>query len=84
MTDTAQVIFDGDSLRLQQLAMGQQHAQFQQINKDRAVAHHDALEFPDGQIVLLTCLSEGQQATVLQLPAEPKTVVESEAQRRAA
>ena len=57
---------------------------FRQINKDRVVAHHDALEFPDGQIVLLTCLSEGQQATVLQLPAEPKTVVESEAQRRAA
>jgi len=55
---------------------------FRQINKDRVVAHHDALEFPDGQIVLLTCLSEGQQATVLQLPAEPKTVVESEAQRR--
>jgi hypothetical protein len=57
---------------------------FRQINKDRVVAHHDALEFPDGQILLLTCLSEGQQATVLQLPAEPKTVVESEAQRRAA
>jgi hypothetical protein len=55
---------------------------FRQINKDRVVAHHDALEFPDGQIVLLTCLSESQQATVLQLPAEPKTVVESEAQRR--
>ena len=48
------------------------------------VAHHDALEFPDGQIVLLTSLSEDQQATVLQLPAEPKTVVEFEAQRRAA
>ena len=57
---------------------------FRQINKDRVVAHHDALEFPDGQLVLLTCLSEGQQATVLQLPAAPKTVVESEAQRRAA
>jgi hypothetical protein len=42
------------------------------------------LEFPDGQLVLLTSLSEGQQATVLQLPAEPKTVVESEAQRRVA
>jgi hypothetical protein len=57
---------------------------FRQINKDRVVAHHDALEFPDGQIVLLTFLHEGQQATVLQLPAEPKTIVESEAQRRAA
>ena len=55
---------------------------FRQINKNKLVAHHDALEFPDGQIVLLTSLSEGQQATVLQLPAEPKTVVESEAQRR--
>jgi hypothetical protein len=57
---------------------------FRQINKDKVAAHHDALEFPDGQIVLLTWLSEGQQATVLQLPAEPKTAVESEAQRRAA
>jgi hypothetical protein len=57
---------------------------FRQINKDRVVAHHDALEFPYGQLVLLTCLSDGQQATVLQLPAAPKTVVESEAQRRAA
>jgi hypothetical protein len=57
---------------------------FRQINKDKAAAHHDALEFPDGQIVLLTSLSEGQQATVLQLPAEPKTAVEFEVQRRAA
>jgi hypothetical protein len=57
---------------------------FRQVNKDRVATHHDALEYPDGQIVLLTCLCEGQQATVLQLPAEPKTAAESEAQRRAA
>ena len=57
---------------------------FRQINKDKIAAHHDALEFPNGQIVLLTFLCEGQQATVLQLPAEPGTVVEVEAQRRAA
>ena len=57
---------------------------FRQVNKDKVAAHHDALEFPDGQIVLLTSLSEGQEATVLQLPAEPKTAVESEVQRRAA
>jgi len=57
---------------------------FRQINKGTAAAHHDALEFPDGEIVLLTLLCEGQQATVLQLPAEPKTAVESEAERRAA
>jgi hypothetical protein len=57
---------------------------FRQINKDKVAAHHDALEFPDGQIELLTSLSEGQQATVLQLPATPRNAVESEAQRRAA
>ena len=45
---------------------------FRQINKDRVAAHHDALEFPDGQIVLLTFLQEGQEATVLQLPAAEK------------
>ena len=56
---------------------------FRQINKDKVATHHDALEFPDGQIVLLTSLNEGQQAAVLQLPAEPKTAVEVEAQRRA-
>ena len=32
---------------------------FRQINKDRVAAHHDALEFPDGQIVPLTDLVEG-------------------------
>jgi hypothetical protein len=57
---------------------------FRQINKEKVATHHDALEFPDGQVVLLTSLCEGQQATVLQLPAEPKTGVEFEAQRRAA
>jgi hypothetical protein len=57
---------------------------FRQVNKEKVATHHDALEFPDGQIVLLTSLSEGQHATVLQLPAEPRTAVESEAQRRAA
>jgi hypothetical protein len=57
---------------------------FRQINKDKVAAHHDALEFPDGQIMLLTCLSEGQQATVLQLPVEPQTAVETQSQRRVA
>jgi len=57
---------------------------FRQVNKDEMAAHHDALEFPDGQIVPLTRLNEGQQATVLQLPAEPKSAVEAGAQRRAA
>jgi hypothetical protein len=61
-----------------------QTAIFRQVNKEKVTAHHDALEFPDGQIVLLTCLREGQEATVLQLPAQPRTAAESEVQQRAA
>jgi hypothetical protein len=57
---------------------------FRQVNKARLTAHHDALEFPDGQIMFLTALVEGQRATVLQLPAEPKTESEAEAQGRVA
>ena len=65
-------------------AISHKTAIFRQINKERVAAHHDALEFPDGRIVLLTFLHEGQQATVLQLPAEPVTAVEVEAQHRGA
>ena len=55
---------------------------FRQVNKERAVAHHDALEFPDGTVILLTRLLEGQEALVLQLPAQPATASEAEAQKR--
>jgi hypothetical protein len=44
-------------------------AQFRQINVGKPRVHHDALEFPNGETVLLTRLCEGQHATVLQLPA---------------
>ena len=44
-------------------------ARFRQVNLNRPAAHHDALEFPDGKIVLVTDLCEGQAATVLQLPS---------------
>jgi hypothetical protein len=57
---------------------------FRQINKDKMVAHRDALEFPDGRTVLLTLLCEGQSATVLQLPAQPATAAEADAQKRVA
>ena len=57
---------------------------FRQVNKDQPRVHHDALEFPDGQMVLLTELIEGQEATVLQLPAQPATAAEAEAQERVA
>ena len=51
-------------------------AKFREINQGRSNVHHDALEFPDGKIVLLTHLCEGQHATVLQLPARPRVTVE--------
>lgn len=57
-------------------------AVFRQINKTDCCRHHDALEFPDGKIVLLTRLGKGQVATVLQLPAQPKTAAQVEAQKR--
>jgi hypothetical protein len=59
-----------------------QTAIFRQVNKEKLAAHHDALEFPDGHTVLLTLLCEGQAATVLQLPAQPKTEVEVREQER--
>jgi len=59
-----------------------QTAIFRQVNKEKMAAHHDALEFPDGRTVLLTFLCEGQAATVLQLPAQPATAAEAQAQKR--
>ena len=55
---------------------------FRQVNKDKPLTHHDALEFPDGQMVLLNDLWEGQEATVLQLPAQPVTAGEIKDQER--
>ena len=47
-------------------------ARFRQINLQSPYEHHDALEFPSGRVVLLTRLSVGQCATVLQLPTAPR------------
>lgn len=46
-------------------------ARFRQVDLDKPYVHHDALELPGGQLVMVTSLVEGQRATVLQLPAEP-------------
>jgi hypothetical protein len=54
---------------------------FRQINQDNPATHHDALEFPDGRIVLLNLLKHGQHATVLQLPA---SAADAKVSRRAA
>jgi hypothetical protein len=56
--------------------LGHKVAMFREINQGRSNVHHDALEFPDGQILLLTYLCEGQHATVLQLPARPRITVD--------
>ena len=45
---------------------------FRKINRGVLHMNHDALEFPDGEIVLLTRLCEGQKATVLTLPRRPR------------
>jgi hypothetical protein len=34
-------------------------ARFRQVNMDHPNTHHDALEFPDGQVMLLTHLRVG-------------------------
>jgi hypothetical protein len=65
-----------------QKLIGQKVARFRQINMEEPDVHHDALEFPNGQIVLLTRLSKGQHATVLQLPASPRATNEVEQQKR--
>jgi len=60
--------------------LGHKMARFREVNKGRSNAHHDALEFPDGKLVLLTQLCKGQHATVLQLPVT-SPVTANEAQR---
>ena len=43
---------------------------FRQVKEETPNTHHDAIEFPDGRIVLLTTLPVGHCATVLQLPVQ--------------
>jgi hypothetical protein len=43
-------------------------ARFRKIDQHNAYRHYDALELPDGNVVLVTHLKSGQRATVLQLP----------------
>lgn len=56
---------------------------FCQINLDEHNMHHDALEMPNGDRVLINSLEENQNLTVLQLPAQaqpakPEKVEEQE------
>jgi hypothetical protein len=54
---------------------------FRKVNQQNPTAHHDALEFPDGRIILVTLLEEGQQATVLQLPVTREVARVSEPEK---
>ena len=53
-------------------------ARFRQVNMADPHVHHDALEFPGGQVVLVTRLVAGQRATVLQLPVPLATASKTE------
>jgi hypothetical protein len=84
-----ELAFNGDVARLPSSFFGwglrtinHRTAIFRQVNKDKKAVHHDALEFPDGRVVLLTLLCEGQTATVLQLPAKPTTAEDAKHQER--
>jgi hypothetical protein len=57
-------------------SLGYRVASFRQINKAQSNLHRDALELPNGEIVLLTHLCKGQRATVLQLPTSAPVKVE--------
>jgi len=48
-------------------------ARFCRIQPRAPEQHHDALAFPDGSMVLVNLLSEGQRARVLQLPVIRQT-----------
>jgi hypothetical protein len=64
--------------------LGERLARFRQINVDNPNAHHDAMEFANGKIALVTQLCLGQRATVLQLPAQTQAARLSEKRRRPA
>ena len=57
-------------------------ARFRQVDKDKPDVHHDALEFPNGQIVLVNNLCEGQHVTVLQMPASQREVNDAVGQKQ--
>jgi hypothetical protein len=78
-----------DNVRFQRwysanVSVGARMARFREINTDKIDQHHDALEFSDGTVVLVTELAVGQRASVVQLPADPieKTHPQQEGSQR--
>ena len=66
----AEVRYEAAIALLPKKTLGERLARFRYVG-DGLYSHRDALEFPSGEIVLLTRLCDGQRATVLQLPAIP-------------
>jgi hypothetical protein len=64
-----EVVFETNALFFGKQQRAGRVARFRQVDLNKPYVHHDALEFPDGQIVLLTRLAEGQVARVLQTPS---------------
>ena len=64
--------------------VGERVARFRKVRMNKVHVHHDALELPSGETVLLTRLYQGQHATVLQLPVQPARATEEESGRRIA
>ena len=68
--------------RIRGTRQGERVARFRKVRMDEVHVHHDALELPSGETVLLTRLYQGQHATVLQLPVQPVRAAEEEESRR--
>jgi hypothetical protein len=77
-----EIAFDADARResmfswllpnLRSDQIGARVARFRHVNPEAPTRHHDALEFPNGRVVLLTRMRKRQYATVLQLPASER------------
>jgi hypothetical protein len=71
-----EIAFDADAevqaefLHLPPYRTGERISRFRLLNPDEPTLPHDALEFANGEIALVSRLTEGQVATVLQLPVE--------------
>lgn len=63
------VVYETNALFFGKRQIAGRVARFRQVDTDKPYMHHDALEFPDGKIVLLTHLVPGQTAKVLQMPS---------------
>ena len=77
----AGVVFNWSASGSRSRHIGQKVARIRQVDLDQRHTHYDALEFPDGRIVRVTNLCEGQTVTVLQLPVSEGEATVAEKQR---